>query len=1058
MKKIIYSLVIMIAAGSLFTSCIEPVEPAGIYDLREAKARYYDALSKLRAADAALQEANANYRNAQAEHERAITENQNLLNEYQRLVNEAKALDNDKEVAKWELELEKLLKEREILRYQWEAQLAQAKEDLRQALSKIEMAMLDLTDAEKAALTEAITRYEKAFDKYLKAKEAVTKAEAALWSAQYEIDNVCDEDGLFFDYYGEYIRIGMTTPEYYETCVEFYTLYAQMYAQLYEEMAENSDYAAWAAELENLKAQRDEAKYNRYQVTKDSVEYMMNIYHDGVHAYEMAVKAWVEDNPAVADPGKAPKEPKESDFKAADYQADTITFEALEYTTPNAAYDKLLSLLSGYMSAVSPASKADPANNVIINNTTDETLTIVANQAMKDFILGTATSTDLKYEYKDKDGNKQTIKAKYGLNGAVSVLKRILVLSHSTATKEEAKEKADAAFDAWKADRDSIIALYDAQAAKKSVADAYQPLKDALDALKQAKDDATKNGDALVKAAEKLIEDLNGMITHTDMSTADSTNLTKAIAAFGAAREKYLDYTPYENGVKYDNKNLFYYAYSITPDILVDSIAFSELTIDLVREKKGFSYNTDGVEVGADPVKCFYNMMLQMAGTTLATAINGPWAKAKIADATVLNDGTNYTGFYGEYQYVAGDPAQIKKADGSDYTPKTITDAIAAVSAATDELNNLWDRFWKEDLGATCDADGKVTIPTLPDEYDPRTYELASFTEPYNAVVFDGANILWTEAIGAILGSVDPNAGLADGSDLKAGDYVSGAGVFFGTNGNTDFYTYMKALDEYVNFDSTEEIQKIEAWVASVVAAFEADVTNAEAAAKKAYEDAVASYEKTLAKYNEDKAKYDAYMEKLAAFVGYEEDGKTLRPIMTTIGTPDANYQAKGVKQTEVGIYEWEGEWDLAGTQAELAEKYLPKYPENLAEWHTTAVQTDHKIIHLNAIIDELEKAYLAAAAVYDEAYMSFYGFDSIEEYFQDYLDYLQEYYEMCLALASMAEDALAKWNAGYDAAQINIELLEDALALAELKLADAEKELAAAEAYYNAVMAKLGL
>ena len=49
MKKIIYSLVIMIAAGSLFTSCIEQVEPEGILALREAKARYYDALAQLRA-------------------------------------------------------------------------------------------------------------------------------------------------------------------------------------------------------------------------------------------------------------------------------------------------------------------------------------------------------------------------------------------------------------------------------------------------------------------------------------------------------------------------------------------------------------------------------------------------------------------------------------------------------------------------------------------------------------------------------------------------------------------------------------------------------------------------------------------------------------------------------------------------------------------------------------------------------------------------------------------------------------------------------------------------
>ena len=61
MKKIIYSLVIMIAASTLFTSCLEYVEPVGIQQLRSAKADYLDALGQLRLADAELQKANAAY-------------------------------------------------------------------------------------------------------------------------------------------------------------------------------------------------------------------------------------------------------------------------------------------------------------------------------------------------------------------------------------------------------------------------------------------------------------------------------------------------------------------------------------------------------------------------------------------------------------------------------------------------------------------------------------------------------------------------------------------------------------------------------------------------------------------------------------------------------------------------------------------------------------------------------------------------------------------------------------------------------------------------------------
>ena len=59
MKKIIYSLVIMIAAGSLFTSCIDQAEPVGILEIRTVKADYIRALKDLRAADAEFRRAEA---------------------------------------------------------------------------------------------------------------------------------------------------------------------------------------------------------------------------------------------------------------------------------------------------------------------------------------------------------------------------------------------------------------------------------------------------------------------------------------------------------------------------------------------------------------------------------------------------------------------------------------------------------------------------------------------------------------------------------------------------------------------------------------------------------------------------------------------------------------------------------------------------------------------------------------------------------------------------------------------------------------------------------------
>ena len=112
-----------------------------------------------------------------------MVENQELLNQAQKLANEAQALGNEQEAFRWEQEKERLETERELLRYQWEQQFLQAQLDLREAMSRFEMAMLDLTDAEKAALADAIARYEAALNNYLVAEENVALAEANLWDA-----------------------------------------------------------------------------------------------------------------------------------------------------------------------------------------------------------------------------------------------------------------------------------------------------------------------------------------------------------------------------------------------------------------------------------------------------------------------------------------------------------------------------------------------------------------------------------------------------------------------------------------------------------------------------------------------------------------------------------------------------------------------------------------------------------------------------------------------------------------------------------------------------------
>lgn len=90
MKKIIYSLVIMIAAGSLFTSCIAQTELDQSYkDMRDAKARYIDEMRKLKTAEKDYMDALARKVNAEAAYLEAQNELLAATQEHQ--VKEAKA-------------------------------------------------------------------------------------------------------------------------------------------------------------------------------------------------------------------------------------------------------------------------------------------------------------------------------------------------------------------------------------------------------------------------------------------------------------------------------------------------------------------------------------------------------------------------------------------------------------------------------------------------------------------------------------------------------------------------------------------------------------------------------------------------------------------------------------------------------------------------------------------------------------------------------------------------------------------------------------------------------
>ena len=187
MKKIIYSLVIMIAAGSLFTSCVTNTEPQGVKDLREAKADYLASLSKLREADAEKIKADAAYRqaeiaivNAQAALAQATAEAAQIANEIQKARNEAEV-----EVLKAQIAATKA--NAELAAVNAEKALAFAKSDLEKALRKIAAESIGLTVDEKIVIERKVNALNAALDRYHTAFVNVERAKMDIWNMEYDL-------------------------------------------------------------------------------------------------------------------------------------------------------------------------------------------------------------------------------------------------------------------------------------------------------------------------------------------------------------------------------------------------------------------------------------------------------------------------------------------------------------------------------------------------------------------------------------------------------------------------------------------------------------------------------------------------------------------------------------------------------------------------------------------------------------------------------------------------------------------------------------------------------
>lgn len=152
---------LMLGTAGTFTGCIDNDEPAGIEELRGAKAELLRAKVAVEAAIAARENANATLILAQAETEKAKAAYNEALAEKQRLENELQAAKNEEKKAYYEMLIAQHQQqmEKDILEHQkqmvvLQQQLAEAQRNYELALKAIEIAEAIVSDSQKVTLSE----------------------------------------------------------------------------------------------------------------------------------------------------------------------------------------------------------------------------------------------------------------------------------------------------------------------------------------------------------------------------------------------------------------------------------------------------------------------------------------------------------------------------------------------------------------------------------------------------------------------------------------------------------------------------------------------------------------------------------------------------------------------------------------------------------------------------------------------------------------------------------------------------------------------------------------
>lgn len=1080
MKKIIYSLVIMIAASTLFTSCLEYVEPVGIQQLRTAKADYLDALAQLRLADAELQKANATFVLARAAFQDAQTEWQLIENRIHEYDVQIKAARTQYEVDFWTKEKEHLQITHNTRMAQARQNLANAEENLRVALRNIAAVQNLFTDQERIIFARVLNDYETAFNNYNAKLFGLEQAQAKLWELEYAFKDSTDWEA---NYQGE---------------IDFFTNEIARAQAALNAIPKKLDLEAWKAEVDNLQDSIDAYNYSRQAIIKDSVQYMVNVYHEGAPCYERKLDAWEEANKVTVmlDAGKwvfkelkdvtpnKPVKPVAPVYSSADARIQWNFVRDYTDAAAKLVYTKFYDLIADYFQNAPFGKDSTTANGgyyanyiagVVVPNM--DTIRINATVDMKDFILNDSTPTPRTYKWK-KGNVENTSSGKYGLKGAINILERELVLIDAASNVAAKQTAYNNARNRWLADREYLInkthLVEEAAALANMKTSVVIPTPGANDG--RAED--------LIYA----IKDFRGSRTAdgTNSSYADTMGLINAIKDFFNAKKAYIgnpfkgyDSITFKNAMDEDTK-VFLGDLEYAPFKQKETGAgpvFSSIY-------GGKNYQTvvnnlnkaaDEVVYGANTFK--YDAILKVLNAIFPNnaADLTQWSLAEnwIDAAAPVGIGTNHL----VWEVYKADGTQVSAAKVGGYD-KTKAD-LNLDGIGTKNFLVVYNRFW---------GTAAVDMATAKYKDDAGCYTEATFKDPYRLVRFTGANINHNTDLAVVLSLVDPEKATFPNSGDWDQAAINNNSAIFGDvgTGGSEFYKMLHAEQllfiEMAKTSYSAALADLKAYVAQVEADFDAK----KAAMDAAYDTAMTKYNTDLTAWNN---KEDARKDKIKALLK-DLTGKEDGTIVPTIDEPTPNTHNVPASMKKYFDHEgkpvWNGEYALGGKQLAWANECLPGYPAKLKEWMIATRTINHVIGHLNKLKATLDAAYFAAVTIYtfdwqqyvitvnpDHTYtvavtpmqnnLGAAGAATLADAFKNYNQYQttyrtdwETYLDKCEEELGYWKKVLAAYNAGYDPLEMAIKEQKIKIEKLEKELEVLKNKLALAEADYKAIIAKL--